>query len=124
MSPATRAWAVALVAWTLPLGAVSCAHVEGTAELHDHAPPGDRLLLQNTSRHTICYVTLGAAGEDLRRAPDRLAADETLPPGAQHAFDVEDGAHRLRLMDCNRRLLLEREVVVTPAGLTLTFRDP
>ncbi|NOY91322.1 MAG: hypothetical protein GXP55_08935 [Deltaproteobacteria bacterium] len=100
-----------------------CAHVEGRGELMDHAPPGDALLLQNASHETICYAHLGAAGADLRAAPDRLAADETLAPGQQHAFALELGTHRVRLTDCNRRLLLETDFQLGAEGVTLTLHD-
>jgi len=109
--------------WGVLVLALGCAHVEGRAELVDHAPPGDALLLQNASHETICYAQLGAAGSSLTRAPDRLAADETLAPGQQHAFALEPGAHRLRLMDCNRRLLLETDLELGVSGTTLTFHD-
>lgn len=101
----------------------ACAHVEGRADVVANAPPGDDLLLQNRSRDTICYAQLGAPGDDLGRAPDRLAADETLAPGQQHAFAVDVGTHRLRLTDCNRRLLLGQEVEVGPQGATVTFEN-
>jgi len=110
-------------ALALVCGLAACAHVEGRAEVVDHAPPGDALLLQNASRDTICYVSLGSADEDLRRAEDRLDADETLAPGQQHAFRLEPGPHRLRLTDCNRRLLLEQDVDVGERGATVTFRN-
>lgn len=102
----------------------ACAHVEGRAEVVANAPPGDALLLQNRSRDTICYAQLGAPDEDLRRAEDRLAPDETLAPGQQHAFAVETGRHHIRLTDCNRRLLLDQEVDVGPDGATLSFLNP
>jgi len=101
----------------------ACAHVEGHAEVVDHAPPGDALLLQNASHDTICYAGLGSAGEDLRRAADRLDADESLAPGQQHAFALAPGRHRLRLLDCNRRLLLEQDIEVGEHGATVTFHS-
>jgi hypothetical protein len=118
-----KRWLRRAVLSVLLVSFARCAHVEGRGELVDHAPPGDAFLLQNASRETICYARLGEAGAGLRRAPDRLAADETLAPGQQHAFALAPGAHRLRLTDCNERLLLETDFELGEAGATLTFHD-
>ena len=80
------------------------------------------LIIENASDESVCYVFIDPSSAGAQ-GPDRLAADETIRPGAQHGFTMAAGQYDLRLEDCNREPMFERRAVtITSPGIAVRFR--
>lgn len=82
-------------------------------------------IIRNESSVPICYVNISMSA-DSNWGPDRLGATETIQPGIERAWTMNAGQYDYRLLDCDRRTMMQRMNTAVPAGdgLIVTFRSP
>ena len=119
-APRTRwqAWVLAASLGSMPLG--GCASEFGRAQMDPYDGPG--ILVRNRSREILCEAFIDRPGE--RTALDALEPTEVIGPGGSRFFELPEGAHDVRIADCNGDIVLTREgVQVGPQGVMLSFEE-
>lgn len=83
------------------------------------------LMIENRSYVPICYVNFSPTS-DPNWGVDQLGPSEVIHPGTNRGWRIVPNYYDYRLVDCNRRTMMERRGVAIPAGqqLTITFRAP
>ena len=73
------------------------------------------LTIENRTTDLVCYVFI--TQDPSGWGEDRLAPAEVIDPDSSRHFEVGEGAWRVRLEDCSRRAVFQREaLVVGPEG--------
>ncbi|MEM6955609.1 MAG: hypothetical protein AAF645_07965 [Myxococcota bacterium] len=101
-----------------------------------HVPPhaverwsrsaGPELVVDNATPKLVCYVEARPSDAERGDAPymhDRLGPGDAIAPGEARHFSLAEGVYEIRLWDCNRNLLYEREAVELGA-LTVMLSVP
>ena len=101
---------------------VLSACISAAPNLVEAGTDGASLRLRNESTAVICYVYVSPASQ-ASWGPDRLQPDEIIDPGATREWTFPPGRYDLRLIDCNRDVLMQRSgVELAGDGAVLTFR--
>lgn len=80
-----------------------------------HGVAAGSLTVENRTPDMLCYAYITQDADTW--GEDRLAPAEVIDPDSARHFDVGEGTWRVRLEDCSRRAVFQREdLVVGPEG--------
>ena len=82
------------------------------------------LTVENRLPDLVCYAYVSQSERDW--GDDRLGPAETIDPGSARHFHVGEGTFRVRLEDCSRRAVYQRDAIAVGtegAAVRLFFRE-